>query len=130
MDDRRKYFRLKGRHSVRHEKFTIPRGAEINENNTKNISVNGLLFESKKFYELGTVLRLELLLKGIDKFKTEFYKSQKTSSTQPFVVLGKVARVEVLDTGMFDIGVSLVGLDFGDRLALVKYIDTCVKELG
>ena len=128
-DDRRKYLRLGGKYMVRHEKFSIPRGAEICEDTAKNISANGLLFESKTIYGLGTVLRLELLVQGIDRFKTEFYKHERLSNTEPFVVLGKVVRVEEVGGGVFDVGVSLVGLDYGYRQALAEYINAHLKNV-
>jgi len=128
-DERRKYLRLDGKYVFRYERFTIPRGAEIREEVAKNISANGLLFESSTAYELGTVLRLELLVHGINKYKTEFYKPQQLSNTEPFVVLGKVARVEAVGGGRFDIGVSLVGLDYVYRQALAKYISAHARQI-
>ena len=128
MDERRRYFRLGGKYLIRHERFTIPRGTEVREDTARNISVNGLLFASKTLYDLGTVLRLELLVQGINKFKTEFYKSERLSNTAPFVILGKVVRVESVVDGGFDIGVNLVGLDYVYQRALAKYIDASVRK--
>ncbi len=121
--ERRQYMRVSGKHLVRHEQFTIPRGTEVRENRAKNISANGLLFESSVKYNMGVILRLELLVMGINKFKTEFYKHERLSNTEPFIVLGKVVRVEMVYEGLYDIGVSLVGLDYLFQKALTKYID-------
>ncbi len=126
--DRRRYVRLDGKHLVRHERFTIPRGAEVIEDAARNISEGGILFTTKMPYVLGMVLRLELKVLGIDRYKTEFYKAERLSNTEPFVVLGKVVRVEAVDGGMFDIGVSLVGLDYLYQHALARYIKAHVKS--
>jgi hypothetical protein len=127
-ENRRRYLRIDGKYVVRHERLTIPRGREAQEAEARNISANGLLFEAKAMYPPGTVLRLELLVQGIDKFKTEFYKHERLSDTEPFVVLGKVARVEAVREGVYDIGVSLVGVDQQHQKALARYIDACVKS--
>jgi hypothetical protein len=127
-EERRRFFRLDGKYLLQHERFTIPRGAAVQEDTAKNISANGLLFESRTPYDLGTVLRLELLVQGIDKFKTEFYKHERLSNTEPLIVLGKVSRVEAVGPKLFDIGVSLVGLDYVCQRALAKYIDAHVKR--
>ena len=129
ISERRQYFRLQEEHLVTCEVFSLPRDPATRAKiKTKDISAGGILFESEKAYPLGTLLRLELQVIGWDRHKTEFYKRDALSRSEPLIVIGDVVRLEELAPGRFDIGVSMSGIDAGHKAALAKYIKTRAEQ--
>lgn len=122
--ERRQFIRLRLRKPLKHMRFSLI-GFDIQQAvlaETKDFSAGGVLFESKVPYVIGDIVRMEIEIPGWEKYKTEFYKSDHPSKSDPVVVLAKVVRVEILSANHFDIGVSFVGIDDGHQMALVKYI--------
>lgn len=93
---------------------------------TKNLSEGGILFEIDQSYAIGSLLKLDIDIPGWERYKAEFYKADKLSGREPFVVLGKVVRLEDIGKGRFDVGVAFTAVDKGHRLALRKYLQHAV----
>lgn len=72
----------------------------------KDLSLSGILFESKDPLEMGTKLQLEVPLPGPE---------------NPIILVGTVVRVEVFE-GHYDIGVSFVQLQGVDRRELTSFL--------
>lgn len=129
--ERRRYVRLDQRHILRHEKYVFsssPDERSIREGVLKNYSAGGALFESKIKYAIGDVVRLEITIPGWEMYKNEFYRKDKIPHVEPVVVLASVVRVEVFGhVGLYEVGVEFVGIDDGDRWALMKKIRKEVK---
>lgn len=128
--EKRKFIRIKASHLTRHIKFRLP-GVDLfpdKESASKDISAGGVLFTSDHAYTVGDILRMELHIPGWEKFKTEFYKADRTAKSLPVLVLVKVVRVQAISGGKFDIGVSFVGIDDGHQQALSKYIAQQSKQ--
>lgn len=129
--ERRKFLRLESHHLLNHERFrlqNIAGGTDAEHSTMKNISWGGLLFESKRQYNIGDFLKLEIELPGWEKFKNEFLKPDEISRSRPLVVLGRVVRVENISQGIFDIGVSFVSVDHDHREAVMKYVKQTLLE--
>jgi hypothetical protein len=90
---------------------------------TKSLSEGGLLFESDQAFEIGALLKLQVDIPGWEKYKPEFRKGDEPSGRHPFIVLGKVVRIEDVGGGVFDIGVLFTAVDPGHKLALKKYLE-------
>lgn len=88
---------------------------------TKNLSQEGLLFESVEALALGTILKLQVDLPGLEKYKHNFYKADQASGRQPLIVLGKVVRVEDTSSGNFDIGIAFIAVDNTHKFLLKQY---------
>lgn len=129
--DRRKYVRLDQKHMLRHEKYVFQGCDEeimFEESAIKNYSLGGALFESRIKYDIGDTLKLEISIPGWEKFKNEFYREDKISRAEPVVILASVIRIEAIALeDFYEIGVQFVGIDEGDRWALMKQIKTLLK---
>jgi hypothetical protein len=95
---------------------------------TKNVGEGGILFESDMFFDMGTLLKLEIDIPGWEKYKTEFCKGDAPTGSHPLVVLGKVVRVEDIGGHRYDIGVAFTAVDSGHKLALHKYVEKAGKK--
>jgi hypothetical protein len=123
--ERRKYIRLQHQHILYHEKYDLRghKDQKIVEGVLKNYSPGGVLFETKTPYRIGDLLKLEMAIPGWERFKTEFYKQDKLSRMDPVIVLASVIRVEcIVPDQLYENGVCFVGIDEGDRWALIKQI--------
>lgn len=95
---------------------------------TKNLGEGGILFESDTFFEMGSLLKLEIDIPGWEKYKSEFNKSDGPCAQKPFVVLGKVVRIEDIGGGRFEIGAAFSAVDSGQKTALHKYVEQSGKK--
>lgn len=117
--------RLQSRHILYHERYDLRghKDQKAVEGVLKNYSPGGVLFESKIPYRIGDLLKLDMAIPGWERFKNEFYKEDKLSRSEPIVVLALVVRVEcILPDQLYENGVCFVGIDEGDRWALIKQI--------
>lgn len=132
--ERRKYVRLEQQHMLRHERyvFQAPEEEEIfEEGRVKNYSPAGALFDSKIKYNIGDILKLEITIPGWEKYKNEFYREERISRPEPVIILASVVRAEVLVFDqLYEIGVQFVGIDEGDRWAIMKQVKVLLKEQG
>jgi len=79
-------------------------------------------------YNLQELLKIEITIPGWERYKNEFYKDDKISRFEPVVILASVVRVEVVrPDDLYEIGVQFVGIDEGDRWALMKQINNQLK---
>ncbi len=132
--ERRKFLRIPSEDVLNCKVFSVVdlveevKGYEI-QAIMKNISAGGVLFESNSRYEVGSILKLSIDVKGWENFKPEFFKGDVLSRKQPLVVLANVVRVEVVEPySKYDIGVCFSAIDEGHRWAMIKYVDRKVKE--
>ncbi|NTV29820.1 MAG: hypothetical protein HGA80_07055 [Candidatus Omnitrophica bacterium] len=130
--DRRKYVRLSEEDLIVCETFSAGTFEQQKSSDkfyafTKNLGEGGILFESDVFFDIGVMLKLEIDIPGWEKYKAEFYKGDAPSGRKPFVVLGKVVRVEDIGGGRFDIGVVFMAVDGGHKMALHKYVEQSDK---
>jgi len=127
-DDRRKFIRVSKENIVYvsecdvREELNLQEQSEKIKCQTKDLSAGGLLFESSKLFEIGKILKLEIILPHWEKYKETLFKNQFAYPTKPFLVLGRVVRVEVLNDNLFDIGISFVGIEETWRNILSEYI--------
>lgn len=131
--ERRVYSRLPKQYVLRHKKFTIKDVGmrQALESRVKNVSAGGLLFESNEKYLLGEIIQLELEIPGWEKYKTEFYRQDQSSASQPIVIVATVVRLEQLaSSGFYDIGVCFSGIDADHQVALTKFIDGALSSHG
>ena len=127
--ERRQYVRIPRQHILRCAAFCMQdfyvRDKPLDVSGVmKDVSGNGLLFESARRFEVGTLLQMSLTLPGWDRFKSEFFKSEHRSDSRPLTVLARVVRLEAVDPQeLYDIGVSFSAIDRGDQTALLRYIE-------
>ena len=80
----------------------------------KNLCVCGILFESNTAMEIDTCLEIKIDL----------------GAGAPLSLYGKVARVEKLEDGKYDIGVSFQGIGGNVMHTLSRYICQQLERLG
>jgi len=90
----RKYLRIDFIENICIEKLNGTQKYDVNFQ-SKNLSKNGILFENDTHLDIGTHLRIKIPVNGI---------------SEPLEVDGVVARVEVFDSGKYDIGVSFTNM--------------------
>ena len=122
--DNRKYARVTARNLVKCEKFLLKEcdWAPKTTNVTKNISAEGLLFETDQAYQLGDVVRLELNLPGWTKHVQELGFGSELPKADLQQLVGTVVRVELLSGSRYDVGVCFAEMAKNDRWALMSYI--------
>lgn len=127
--EKRKFIRLKANYLARHIKFKLP-GKDLFPTGvaeSKDISAGGVLFSSDHAYQVGDIIRMELHITGWENFKSIPAMQQQNIKKLPVLVLGKVMRVEEVDSKNFDIGVAFVGIDDVQQQALLKFISHHMK---
>lgn len=99
--DKRRFVRIntRGEIKVMELGFTNPARAS---GESKNLSIGGVLFQNTHPFKLGSTIQLNIAI----------------GHEPPLLAIGKVVRVEKLDNGLYDIGVSLS----------LSEIDKTVKE--
>jgi len=104
--DKRQYVRIDFAGKIKVQ----PLGRWVGQSQTfaksKDLSLSGILFQSDHPMETGTKIQLEVPIPTKD---------------NPIIMVGTVARVEVFD-GYYDIGVSFVQLQGGDRRELGSFL--------
>ena len=110
------------------EELELKEGSEKVPARTKDISAGGLLFESPKLFEIEKILKIEMTLPHWEKYKKTLFKSQFCYPTKPFLVLGKVVRVEFLSENSYDVGISFAGIEEDYRDILLHYINDRKQE--
>jgi len=129
LNDRRKFIRIPNENVVYvsecdvMEELQLKERKEKTKGNTKDISAGGLLFELPKKFDMEKVLKIEITLPHWEKYKKSLFRNQFSYPTKPFLILGKVVRVEFIQEDLYDIGVSFVGIEEDFRELLVNYIN-------
>ncbi len=104
--NRRRYFRIDFivRIGVRKINFTeVPTLKAV----SKNISVGGILFESESPFDIGAKIQIRIPLERPD---------------EPLLIIGIVVRVELFDSGRYDIGVSFIEMDKSAKHEISQYL--------
>ena len=111
---------------LRHEKYVFQvseKREALDAGVLKNYSSAGALFESKAKYDIDDILKIEITIPGWEIYKNEFYREDKDTRREPIIILAAVVRVEAIRPNeLYEIGVEFVGIDDGDRWALMKQI--------
>jgi diguanylate cyclase (GGDEF)-like protein len=108
--DKRRYFRLDFNTDIKVKKIDAKADTTL-KGTSKNISVNGLLFETTEPIDLGTKVELHVPL---------------NASHEPLIIIGTVVRVEFFEAGRYDIGVSFIEMDRSTKNEISQYL---VKQL-
>ena len=122
--DNRKFARVPSHNLVKCEKFVLeqcswtPKAANV----TKNISAEGVLFETEQSYQAGDVVRLELSLPGWTRHVQELGFVSELPQSDVQILVGTVVRMELLSGSRYDVGVCFAEMAKNDRWALMSYI--------
>lgn len=108
--------------SLSFQELSFHKGEAPATSSYKDVSGGGLLVDSAKAYPLGTLLKLELLVPGWGRYQNHFGPVQDAES-RPLVALGKVVRVEQMDSGGYELGVKFQNVYPDDLEALVKFLE-------
>ncbi len=80
--------------------------------NAKNLSLTGILFESRRPFDIGTKIQLQI---PFDEFN------------ETLLILGTVVRIEVFGDNQYDIGVSFLEMDHNSKNEVSRYL---LKQLS
>jgi len=106
--NKRRYLRLDYRAEITVDKIKVDDSGHFPaREQSRNISLSGLLFSSDHLYNMGTKLLINLPLKG-----------ENTEIT----LIGTVVRIEYFGPGQYDVGVAFLGLDENSKNQLVEGI--------
>ncbi len=108
--DRRRYFRIDFSSEINIRETGFSDDLSIKAT-SKNISLSGILFESESPMNIGTRLQLCIPI---------------PTSDEPLLITGIVARVEIFDSGKYDIGVSFIEMDKSAKCNISHYL---IKQL-
>lgn len=108
--DKRRFFRLDFNTEITVRKIDLQEDLTLT-GTSKNISVNGILFETSEPIDLGTKIELHVPL---------------NATHEPLMIIGTVVRVEFFETGRYDIGVSFIEMDRNTKNEISQYL---VKQL-
>lgn len=89
-DEKRRYLRVKINEHIRSKELNFTNSPTFN-GTSKDICVGGILFENDKPLPLDSLISVEI---------------QLTSGQDPVILIGYVVRVERLDSGKYDIGMT------------------------
>ncbi|MFT5701481.1 MAG: diguanylate cyclase (GGDEF)-like protein [Desulforhopalus sp.] len=89
-EEKRRYIRVKIATEVRSKKLDFNNSPTFN-GTSKDICVGGILFENDDTIPLGSLISVQI---------------QLTSGENPVILIGYVVRVELLETGKYDIGMT------------------------
>jgi len=89
-DEKRRYLRVKINENIRTKELNFTDAPTFN-GTSKDICVGGILFENDKPLPLDSLISVEI---------------QLTSGQDPVILIGYVVRVELLESGRYDIGMT------------------------
>ena len=107
--------------TVGFQELTFTREPEPATSVYGDISAGGLLLNSPRELPLETLLKLELRVPGWGKHQGRF-GSAAEADLRPLVAIGKVVRVEHLESGDYELGVKFLNVYPDDQAALLKFI--------
>ncbi len=123
--DRRRYVRIPEKDLLSHDPLVIKSfdmaGVHKNYASTRDLGEGGLLFQAHLLFPIGVYIKLQFYVHDWEKHKVAFYKENDLDK-EPFTVIGKVVRTELLASGHYDIGIEFVAVDTGHKQALKNYI--------
>lgn len=108
--EKREVTRIRSRIPMRYEKFDpLNKTVQTKDTITKDISSQGLFFESEEILPLGSELKMQLFLPGLGR---------------DISVNTKVVRIEEIESGKrFGIGVAFTQLSDADRQEIIKRVE-------
>ncbi len=81
----------------------------------RNLSAAGILFESDTFFEIGSRIEVRMPIPSRNDF---------------FVVIGTVVRVEIFDSGCYEIGASFLEMECGAKSEISRYLTERLESKG
>jgi c-di-GMP-binding flagellar brake protein YcgR len=120
--ERRIYQRIPGGATVGFQELTFTREPEPATSSYGDISGGGLLLNSPRELPLETLLKLEIRVPGWGKHQGHFGPAHE-ADLRPLVAVGKVVRVEHLESGDYELGVKFLNVYPDDQAALMKFIE-------
>lgn len=131
--ERRRYVRIPDKDLLSREPFSLKgfdeKGFYKKYASTRDMSEGGVLFTSDICFAIGTFLKLEIDVPGWEELKVGFYQEKDLLLHEPFTVIGKVVRVELVGRERYDVGISFVAVDSGHQAALKKYIKRSLEKM-
>ena len=124
MKERRAFARLDKKSLIEFKELQHPiTEKKYSTSNTKDISGSGLLFQSNKKYDIGTLLHLKVVVTGWQKERPGFKKFNESAVSHPISIISKVVRVEEIEEEkLYDIGVQFINFYEDDAAGLVNFI--------
>ena len=120
--ERRIYQRIPMGATVGFQELTFSREPEPSTSVYGDISAGGLLLNSPRELALETLLKLEIRVPGWGKHQGHFGPAHE-ADLRPLVAVGKVVRVEHLESGEYELGVKFLNVYPDDQAALLKFIE-------
>lgn len=105
------------------QELTFEAEAEVFKSKYKNVSGGGLLLASSKQYQLGSLLKLEIRVPGIGKYLNRFEPIHVTAN-KPLSAIGEVVRIEIMDSGGYELGIKFLNVYPDDLKALITLINS------
>jgi len=124
--ERRIYQRIPMGATVGFQELTFTRDPEPSTTVYGDISGGGLLLTSPRELPLETLLKLEIRVPGWGKHQGHFGPAAE-ADLRPLVAVGKVVRVEHLESGDYELGVKFLNVYPDDQAALLKFIEAAAK---
>jgi len=121
--ERRKYPRLKKRSHILAGKVTYP----IDEENfatgiSENISLGGVMLDSGKAFEEGSLMQVKITLPGWHKYHPGFIRVLEDSIGSPMTAICEVMRCEQSGQG-YAIAARFINIDPDDFIAFQDYLE-------
>ena len=123
--ERRHYQRIPLEASLSFQELSFHKGGVPSSSSYKDVSGGGLLLDSAQAFPLGTLLKLELRVPGWGRYQNHFGPVQD-AEVRPLVALGKVVRVEQMDSGSYELGIKFQNVYPDDLEALKKFLEANV----
>ena len=129
--ENRKFPRIPKEVSININKLTYPLQEGPGESGIgKNMGENGICFSTSTYYELKTILSLEIKLTGwLHHKKTVSSILDHSKATAPLTAIaGVVWSKKLIDRSGYEVGVKFIDIYEDDYKALKKHLDS--KTLG
>lgn len=125
MKERRKFSRIDKCSLIEFRKLeNFPAEEDYSNSSIKNLSGNGLLFESDRKFDIGTALHLKISLIGRDKEKSGFNMEDPVSVIHPVSIICRVVRVEELEKNhLYDIGIRFINFYEDDAAGFIDFLN-------
>jgi hypothetical protein len=105
------------------QELTFEAEAQVIKSKYKNVSGGGLLLSSSQQYQLGSLLKMEIRIPGIAKYLGRF-EPRHLAANKPLSAIGEVVRIEILDSGIYELGIKFLNVYPDDLKALITLINS------
>jgi len=127
--ERRLFRRIPMEADVAFQELSFGKEAQKIQTKYKDVSGGGLLLSSPLQCPLGTLLRLEIKVPGLNKFQNLHFEKTSQFDQRPLAAIGQVVRVEAIDDGGFELGVKFLNVYPDDLKALLALINSSDQVL-